>query len=90
MSLNKVQAGRDLPNDFNVIIEIPMNADPIKYEVDNDRRPGRYLLLGSTEFSILHGIRESLTGRMVALKNTQLKKFQYTPCSLLIITKPVL
>ena len=36
MSLNKVSAGKDLPNDFNVIIEIPMNADPIKYEVDKD------------------------------------------------------
>jgi inorganic pyrophosphatase len=36
MSLNRVSAGRDLPNDFNVIIEIPMNADPIKYEVDKE------------------------------------------------------
>jgi len=36
MSLNKVPAGRDLPHDFNVIIEIPMNADPIKYEVDKE------------------------------------------------------
>ena len=36
MSLNKVPSGRDLPNDFNVIIEIPMNADPIKYEVDKE------------------------------------------------------
>lgn len=36
MSLNNVPAGRDLPNDFNVIIEIPMNADPIKYEVDKE------------------------------------------------------
>jgi inorganic pyrophosphatase len=36
MSLNKVPAGRDLPNDFNVVIEIPMNADPIKYEVDKE------------------------------------------------------
>src|SRR5512144_3212158 len=34
MSLDRVPAGRDLPNDFNVIIEIPMNADPVKYEVD--------------------------------------------------------
>ena len=25
-----------MPNDFNVIIEIPMNADPIKYEVDKE------------------------------------------------------
>jgi inorganic pyrophosphatase len=36
MSLNKVPSGRDVPNDFNVIIEIPMNGDPIKYEVDKD------------------------------------------------------
>ena len=36
MSLNKVSSGRDVPNDFNVIIEIPMNADPIKYEVDKE------------------------------------------------------
>lgn len=36
MSLNLVNAGRDVPNDFNVIIEIPMNSDPIKYEVDKE------------------------------------------------------
>ena len=36
MSLNKVSSGRDVPNDFNVIIEIPMNADPIKYVVDQE------------------------------------------------------
>jgi inorganic pyrophosphatase len=34
MALNKVPAGQDLPNDFNVVIEIPMHAEPIKYEVD--------------------------------------------------------
>jgi inorganic pyrophosphatase len=36
MSLNQVVAGKDLPNDFNVVIEIPMNGAPIKYEVDKD------------------------------------------------------
>lgn len=36
MSLNQVPAGKDLPNDFNVVIEIPMNGAPIKYEVDKD------------------------------------------------------
>jgi inorganic pyrophosphatase len=36
MSIQKVSAGRNLPHDFNVIIEIPMNADPIKYEVDKE------------------------------------------------------
>jgi inorganic pyrophosphatase len=36
MSLNLVDSGRDLANDFNVIIEIPAHADPIKYEVDKE------------------------------------------------------
>ena len=36
MSLDRVPAGKNLPDDFNVIIEIPMNADPVKYEVDKD------------------------------------------------------
>ena len=34
MNLERVTSGRDVPNDVNVIIEIPMNADPVKYEVD--------------------------------------------------------
>jgi inorganic pyrophosphatase len=36
MSLDRVTSGRDLANDLNVIIEIPMNADPIKYEIDKE------------------------------------------------------
>src|SRR5206468_11260838 len=36
MSMNNVNAGRDVPNDFNVVIEIPMNGDPVKYEVDKE------------------------------------------------------
>ncbi|NBY32847.1 MAG: inorganic pyrophosphatase, partial [Betaproteobacteria bacterium] len=36
MSLDNVTAGNNAPHEFNVIIEIPMNADPIKYEVDKE------------------------------------------------------
>ncbi|MGA8145969.1 MAG: inorganic diphosphatase [Gallionellaceae bacterium] len=36
MSLNLVPSGKNLPDDFNVIIEIPMHGDPVKYEVDKD------------------------------------------------------
>jgi len=36
MGLDQVNSGRAVPDDFNVVIEIPMNADPIKYEVDKD------------------------------------------------------
>ena len=34
MSLDRVPVGRDIPNDFNVVIEIPAHGEPIKYEVD--------------------------------------------------------
>ena len=36
MNLDRVPTGRDVPNDINVIIEIPMNGDPIKYELDKE------------------------------------------------------
>jgi len=36
MILDRVNAGRDIPNDLNVIIEISANADPVKYEVDKE------------------------------------------------------
>lgn len=36
MSLHNVTPGAKAPDVFNVIIEIPMNADPIKYEVDEE------------------------------------------------------
>ncbi len=36
MSFSKIPAGKDLPNDFNVVIEIPANHDPIKYEIEKD------------------------------------------------------
>lgn len=36
MNLSKISAGKDLPNQCNVIIEISMNAGPIKYEFDKE------------------------------------------------------
>jgi inorganic pyrophosphatase len=36
MSLNQVTPGSKVPEAFNVIIEIPMNSDPVKYEVDKE------------------------------------------------------
>jgi inorganic pyrophosphatase len=34
MNLDAISAGSDVPNDLNIIIEIPANADPVKYEID--------------------------------------------------------
>ena len=36
MSLDQVNAGKKVPDQFNVVIEIPMNSDPVKYEVDKE------------------------------------------------------
>ncbi len=36
MSLFNVTAGAKAPEEFNVVIEIPAHADPIKYEVDKE------------------------------------------------------
>lgn len=36
MSLMNISAGKHIPNEVNVIIEIPANSQPVKYEVDKD------------------------------------------------------
>ena len=36
MSYNQVPAGKDVPNDIYVVIEIPANHAPIKYEVEKE------------------------------------------------------
>ncbi|MGL4995127.1 MAG: inorganic diphosphatase [Deefgea sp.] len=36
MDISKIPAGKNLPDDFNVIIEIPANAPPVKYEFDKE------------------------------------------------------
>ncbi|MDZ4168391.1 MAG: ATP-binding protein [Coriobacteriia bacterium] len=39
----------------------------IKYEVDRDRRPGRFLLTGSADLSVLPAAAEALVGRLEVL-----------------------
>ncbi|MBB4658824.1 inorganic diphosphatase [Parvularcula dongshanensis] len=34
MNIDAIPAGRDVPTDINVIIEVPLGGEPIKYEVD--------------------------------------------------------
>ncbi len=36
MNFDKIPAGKSLPDDFYVVIEIPANSSPVKYEVDKD------------------------------------------------------
>ncbi len=36
MNLDRVSSGKDVPNEINVIIEIPAHSDPVKYELDKE------------------------------------------------------
>ena len=36
MSFNDIPAGKDIPNDIYVAIEIPANSTPIKYEIEKE------------------------------------------------------
>ena len=34
MDITKISAGQNPPDDLNVIVEVPLGGDPIKYEID--------------------------------------------------------
>lgn len=36
MNLEKIGPGKNLPEEVNVVIEVPMGSDPVKYEFDKD------------------------------------------------------
>ncbi len=36
MNLDRVNPGKNVPDEINVIIEIPSHSDPVKYEVDKE------------------------------------------------------
>lgn len=36
MNLDRVNPGKNMPEQINVIVEIPANAEPVKYEVDKE------------------------------------------------------
>jgi inorganic pyrophosphatase len=36
MDISKIPAGKNPPEDINVVIEVPQHADPIKYELDKE------------------------------------------------------
>jgi len=36
MALSRVTPGPNVPDEVNVIVEIPSHADPVKYEVDKE------------------------------------------------------
>jgi len=66
-----------IKNDFGTMIideiqKAPELIPEIKYKVDNDKRPGQYLLTGSANITSLPSVKESLAGRV---KNIRLRPF---------------
>ncbi len=72
----QLQAAREAPESF-IKQQTPITIDEvqrcpellfaIKRSVDQDRSPGRFLLSGSANFSLLKGISETLAGRAIYL-----------------------
>lgn len=60
-------AGLDGPVVIDEVQRAPELFLAIKVEVDRNRRPGRFLLTGSTDALLLPGLSESLAGRMEVL-----------------------
>jgi inorganic pyrophosphatase len=64
MSINDVTAGKHVPHEFNVIIEIPMRADPVEmrlrqiqhfFEHYKDLEPGKWVkVMGWTGVDVAH------------------------------------
>lgn len=60
---------------FDEVQKMPKLFDLIKLTVDQNRKPGRYILTGSSQFLLHQSITESLAGRIGLL---QLLPFQYS------------
>lgn len=68
---------KDDPNDFLANHKTPLIIDEFQYVpelmpyikdiIDNDRRPGMYLLTGSQQFSVMKNLSETLAGRIALM-----------------------
>jgi len=60
-------AGLPVPATIDEIQRVPQLLLAIKETVDRERRPGMFLLTGSSRLDTVRGLRESLAGRMALL-----------------------
>ena len=86
---------KNLPLIIDEAQKVPVIFDAVKLRVDENPRPGQYVLLGSTEFNKLLKIHEALTGRMSRIRLFSLniaeankKKLSNSPIENLFHEKP--
>jgi len=60
------------------IQEAPEILSFIKLAIDQDRKPGRFIITGSQQFSLMEGVQESLAGRAAIL---ELNTFSFSEIS---------
>ncbi|HRZ08106.1 MAG TPA: ATP-binding protein [Candidatus Competibacteraceae bacterium] len=60
-------AGRREPLILDEVQYVPELPRHLKIAIDRDRRPGRFILTGSQDFSLMQGVSESLAGRCAVL-----------------------
>jgi len=67
--IDAISIGNNPPEDINVIIEVPLGGQPIKYEMDKDA--GRFLktaiqsMFWSLILGSLYRVASSMCGRLV-------------------------
>jgi len=59
--------GFDRPAIIDEIQYMPELLSYIKSSIDDDRRPGRWLLTGSQQFALMHNVSQSLAGRAAVI-----------------------
>jgi predicted AAA+ superfamily ATPase len=63
-NFHAIESG-EAPVIIDEIQKAPPLFDQVKFWIDQNKRPGRFILTGSVRFSDRKGIRESLTGRTI-------------------------
>ncbi len=81
------------PSGFLVSLREPFIIDEVQYvpellrhlkiAIDRDRRPGRFILTGSQDFSLMQGVSESLAGRCAVLSLSTLALAEVFPTATL-------
>lgn len=76
------------PIAIDEIQKVPSAFDEIKYDIDQKKRPGKYIISGSVRFSSKKNIRESLTGRisLIEVYPMTLSESHQKPSSLFLKT----
>ena len=76
MDINRLPPGKNPPHEVNVLVEVPLRSDPIKYEYDPDKARALLEEAGCLPCTIRVAISTSGSGQMQPLPMNELVKEQ--------------